>query len=203
MSPFMQVHCELAVVHSSPSCLVIPASWHEEASTGTGTGNGRSPPQNIRVHPDPTSPQKQLLQSSIQVSPTVLFLPSVSTPQSATALVSSFAGISRAPRPWGLVTGLMISEQPMSPFMQVHCELAVVHSSPSCLVTPSSWHEEASTGTGSGSGRLEPQNFLEHPGLPGLIQVHLLHSSIHESPICLLSPSLSTPQSTTFLSCMV
>merc|ERR1712112_316795 len=105
MDPIIQRHLEFSVTHSSPSSLVTPWSWQEEASSGTGTGTGKILPQNLNVHPAPPSPQKHLLQSSIQVSPTILFLPSVFIPQSGAALI--------------------LSEQAMDPIIQRHLEFSV------------------------------------------------------------------------------
>merc|ERR1719474_1137049 len=200
------VHMQLlqSSIQLSPISLDVPSpSRHCESAPvlKPDISKGRAKLQSIFVQLLPDSVHMQLLQSSIQLSPTSLAAPSLSTQVSAfspnlpgkeatNAPVSSSASW----RTWQMTSPLSQEQSLWFPLTSTpedlssssHASSHSSHVSRCCLRLPRSSTHSCSS--------LLTQNLKVQTGTPVEVHLQLLHSSFHESPTCLGFPSLSSPQ---------
>merc|ERR1719495_795903 len=195
------VHMQLlqSSIQFSPISLDLPSpSRHCESAPvlKPGISKGRAKLQSIFVQLLPDSVHMQLLQSSIQLSPTSLAAPLLST--QATAFSPNLPGeeATNAPvsssaswRTWQITSPLSQEQSLWFPLTSTPEDLSSSshssHISRCCLRLPCSSTHSCSS--------LLTQNLKVQTGTPVEVHLHLLHSSFHESPTRLGFPSLSSP----------
>merc|ERR1719495_777117 len=200
------VHMQLlqSSIQFSPISLDLPSlSRHCESAPvlKPDISKGRSKLQSIFVQLLPDSVHMQLLQSSIQLSPTSLAAPSLSTQviafspnlpgkEATNAPVSSS---SSSWRTWQMTSPLSQEQSLWFPLTSTpedlssssHASSHSSHISRCCLRLPCSSTHSCSS--------LLTQNLKVQTGTPVEVHLQLLHSSFHESPTCRGFPSLSSP----------
>merc|ERR1719494_1659051 len=199
------VHMQLlqSSIQVSPISLDLPSpSRHCESAPvlKPDISNGRAKLQSIFVQLLPDSVHMQLLQSSIQLSPTSLAAPLLST--QATGFSPNLPGeeATNAPvsssaswRTWQMTSPLSQEQSLWFPFTstpedlssssQTSCHSS--HISRCCLRLPRSSTHSCSS--------LLTQNLKVQTGTPVEVHLQLLHSSFQESPTSRGFPSLSSP----------
>merc|ERR1719225_10300 len=174
------VHMQLLQSSSqfSPTSLDLPSpSRHCESAPvlKPDIANGRAKLQSIFVQLLPDSVHMQLLQSSIQLSPTSLAAPLLST--QATAFSPNLPGEEATNAPVSSSSSSWRTWQMTSPLSQEQ----------------SLWFPLTSTPEDLSSSSLLTQNLNVQTGTPVEVHLQLLHSSFQESPTSLGFPSLSSP----------
>merc|ERR1719278_2328243 len=201
------VHMQLlqSSIQFSPISRGIPSpSRHCESAPvlKPDMAKGRAKLQSIFVQLLPDSVHMQLLQSSIQLSPTSLaapllsmqataFSPNLPDEEATNAPVSSS---SASWRTWQMTSPLSQEQSLWFPLTSVpedlsssssHASSHSSHISRCCLRLPRSSTHPCSS--------LLTQNLKVQTGTPVEVHLQLLHSSFQESPTCLGFPSLSSP----------
>merc|ERR1719150_3457750 len=199
------VHMQLlqSSIQFSPISLDLPSpSRHCESAPvlKPDISKGRAKLQSIFVQLLPDSVHMQLLQSSIQLSPTSLAAPLLST--QVTAFSPNLPGeeATNAPvssssswRTWHMTSPLSQEQSLWFPLTSTPEDLASSshasshssHISRCCLWLPCSSTHSCSS--------LLTQNLKVQTGTPVEVHLQLLHSSFQESPTYLGFPSLSSP----------
>merc|ERR1719318_1076764 len=195
------VHMQLLQfsIQFSPISLDLPSpSRHCESAPvlKPDISKGRAKLQSIFVQLLPDSVHMQLLQSSIQLSPTSLAAPLLST--QATGFSPNLPGeeATNAPvsssaswRTWQMTSPLSQEQSLWFPFTSTPEDLSSSshssHISRCCLRLPCSSTHSCSS--------LLTQNLKVQTGTPVEVHLQLLHSSFQESPTSLGFPSLSSP----------
>merc|ERR1719260_712662 len=200
------VHMQLlqSSIQFSPISLGVPSpSRHCESAPvlKPDISKGRSKLQSIFVQLLPDSVHMQLLQSSIQLSPTSLAVPLLST--QATAFSPNLPGeeATNAPvsssssswRTWQMTSPLSQEQSLWFPLTSTpedlssssHASSHSSHISRCCLRLPCSSTHSCSS--------LLTQSLKVQTGTPVEVHLQLLHSSFQESPTSLGFPSLSSP----------
>merc|ERR1719402_1911305 len=194
------VHMQLlqSSIQFSPISLDVPSpSRHYESAPvlKPDISKGRAKLQSIFVQLLPESVHMQLLQSSIQVSPTSLAVPLLST--QATAFSPNLPGEEATNAPVSSSSASWRTWQMTSPLSQEQSLWFPLTSTPEDLSSSSSHISRCSlrlpcSSTHSCSSLLT-QNLKVQTGTPVEVHLQLLHSSFQESPTRLGFPSLSSP----------
>merc|ERR1719422_2382191 len=199
------VHMQLlqSSVQFSPISLDLPSpSRHCESAPvlKPDISKGRAKLQSIFVQLLPDSVHMQLLHSSIQVSPTSLAAPLLST--QATAFSPNLPGVEATNAPVSS-SAIWRTWQMTSPLSQEQSLWFPLTSTPEDLSSSSHSSSHSShisrcslrfpcSSTHSCSSLLT-QNLKVQTGTPVEVHLQLLQSSFHESPTSLGFPSLSSP----------